>query len=94
MVKKFTRKQKSEIAGSWGMKVSEVDWDFVEQYGETGTVRRLTDEINKANNLKEIDKKLSEVIQGKHKRKGCTIVGKSNGRNVVIAETRHKSLWD
>ena len=29
MVKKFTRKQKSEIAGSWGMKVSEVDWDFV-----------------------------------------------------------------
>ena len=43
--------------------------DFVEQYGETGTVRRLTDEINKANNLKEIDKKLSEVVQGKHKRR-------------------------
>ena len=43
--------------------------DFVEQYGETGTVKRLTDEINKANNLKEIDKKLSEVIKGKHKRR-------------------------
>ena len=44
--------------------------DFVEQYGETGTVRRLIEEIKKANNLKEIDKKLSEVIQGKHKRMG------------------------
>ena len=43
--------------------------DFVEQYGETGTVRRLTEEIKKANNLKDIDQKLSEVIQGKHKRR-------------------------
>ena len=55
---------------SWGgFQMSKWMEDFVEQYGETGTVRRLTDEINKANNLKEIDKKLSEVVQGKHKRR-------------------------
>ena len=43
--------------------------EFIEQYGETGTVRRLTEEIKKANNLKDIDQKLSEVIHGKHKRR-------------------------
>ena len=59
------------IKEKWGNYFRMSKWmeDFVEQYGETGTVKRLTDEINKANNLKEIDKKLSEVIKGKHKRR-------------------------
>jgi len=43
--------------------------DFIAQYGETNTVKSLTEEINKATHLKDIDRKLSEVIQGKHKRR-------------------------
>jgi len=44
--------------------------DFVAQYKETGTVKSLTEEIKKATHMKDIDRKLSEVIQGKHKRRG------------------------
>jgi len=29
MARKLTLKQKMEIAKSWGMKVNEVDWNFV-----------------------------------------------------------------
>jgi len=43
--------------------------DFIEQYKETGTVKKLTEEIKKATHLKFIDQKLSEVIKGKWKRR-------------------------
>ena len=48
--------------------------DFVAQYGETGTVKRLTKEINDASSKKRsedaVDRTLTEVVQGKYKRKG------------------------
>jgi len=48
--------------------------EFVGQYKETGTVKRLTKEINEATSKKdtqkEMDQILKEVIQGKYKRRG------------------------
>jgi len=48
--------------------------EFADQYQTKGNVKRLTQEIKDASNKdkfqKKIDKALSEVIKGKHKRKG------------------------
>ena len=76
------------------IKMSKWRDDFEQEFDTTGTIKRLNKEIHAESIRREMDRVVTEVIQGKHKRKGCTIVGKSNGRNVVIAETRHKSLWD
>jgi len=47
---------------------------FIEQFKETSTVKKLTDEINKASSKeksqKNIDLIISEVCKGKHKRRG------------------------
>ena len=63
-----------ELSSRRNFKMSRWADEFVEQYGETSTVRRLTKEINDARSMKReqdaVDKALSEVIQGKHKRRG------------------------
>ena len=47
--------------------------DFINQFKDTATVRRLTNDIKNAidkdKRQKEIDKKISEVIKGKWKRR-------------------------
>lgn len=43
--------------------------DFIDQYGDTGTLKRLTQEIKDAGDQKEVERQLSEVIKGKHKRR-------------------------
>ena len=63
------------IKEKWGNYFRMSRWadNFIEQYGETGTVKNLTKEINDATCKKRehdaVEKALSEVIQGKWKRR-------------------------
>lgn len=54
--------------------MSKWEKEFIEQYHDTGTLKRLTkeikDAINKDKIKKDIDKAISEVIKGKWKKKG------------------------
>jgi len=55
-------------------KMSKWSEEFVEQYKDTGTVKKLTKDIkdawDKDKRQKEIDQAISEVIKGKWRKKG------------------------
>ena len=44
--------------------------DFEQEFDTTGTIRRLNKEINAERLQMGVDRVLTEVIQGKHKRRG------------------------